>query len=239
MRCHRISSCTSSVTVVPSFEHLLHDQPMPHFGRFLWSAGPVMVRAVGRVAFSMRIELQGEIPPPPFVLAANHFSHLDPVVIGASVGNPIRYLAVDELFGNSRIFDRLLGWVGVIPISRSRVPIRTLRVALARLEAGEIVGVFPEGTRVSHWGDLSPKRGAAWLAVRAQVPLLPVAVVGTDRAFGLDNSWHSAPIRVVVGRPLSPHPEDASALTSKWKSWVTEQLARFPNPAASPQTPPG
>ena len=214
--------------VVPSFEHLLQDRPLPPFGRFLWSAGPVMVRPVGRVAFSMRIELQADLPPPPFVVAANHYSHLDPVVIGASVGKPIRYLAVDELFGISATFDRLLGWVGVIPISRSLVPIRTLRVALARLEAGEIVGVFPEGTRVSRWGDLSPKRGAAWLAVRAGVPLVPIAVVGTDRAFGLDNRWHSARIRVVVGRPLSADPEDASALTSTWEGWITDQLARFP-----------
>lgn len=227
-RSHRIPYSASSVTVVSSFERLLQDQPMPPFGRFLWSVGPVTVRAVARLAFSMQIELQGDLPPPPFVVAANHYSHLDPVVIGASVGKPIRYLAVDELFGISTIFDRLLGWVGVIPISRSRAPVRTLRVALARLEAGEIVGVFPEGTRVSRWGDLPPKRGAAWLAVRAKVPLLPVAVVGTDRAFGLDNRWHSAPIGVVVGRPLSPHSEDASILTSTWESWVTDQLARFP-----------
>ena len=209
-----------------SFEHLLNDRSLPPFGRFLWLVGPVAARSVGRLAFSMQIEVHGELPPPPFVVAANHYSHLDPVVVGAAVRSPIRYLAVDELFGNSAIFDQVLGSVGVIPISRSRVPIRTLRIALARLEEGEVVGVFPEGTRVSCWGDISPKRGAAWLAVRAKVPLIPVAVIGTDRAFGLDNRWHSAPISVVVGRPLSANPQDASTLTSKWESWVTNQLAR-------------
>ncbi len=218
--------------MVSSLEHLLEDQALSPFGRFLWSVGPVTVRAVGRLVFSMRIELQGDLPQPPFVVAANHFSHLDPVAIGASVGNPIRFLAVDELFAISALLDRLLGWVGVIPLSRSRVPVRTLRVALARLEAGEIVGVFPEGTRVSRWGDLFPKRGAAWLAVRAKVPLVPVAVIGTDRAFGLDNRLHLAHIRVVVGRPLGPQPEDAFILTSKWESWVTDQLARFPQSQA-------
>jgi len=211
--------------VVSSFEHLLRDEPLTPFSNFLWSVGPVTVRAAGRLAFSMRIELQGDLPPPPYVVAANHYSHLDPVAVGASLGNPIRFLAVDELFGISAILDRLLSGFGVIPISRSRVPIRTLRVALARLEAGEIVGVFPDGTRVSRWGDLPPKRGAAWLAVRANVPLLPVAVVGTDRAFGVDNRWHRAHIHV-VGRPFGPRLEDASTLTTKWECWVTEQLAR-------------
>ena len=211
-----------------SIERLLQDLPLSPFGRFLWSVGPVTARAVGRLAFSVRIELQGDLPPPPFVVAANHFSHLDPLAVGGAVRIPIRYLAVDELFGNSAMFDRLLGWAGVIPISRSRVPVRTLRIALARLEAGEIVGVFPEGTRVSRWGDVSPKRGAAWLAARAKVPLVPVAVIGTDRAFGRDNRWHWARIGVVVGQPISPHPADASILTSKWEGWVTDQLARSP-----------
>ena len=86
--------------------------------------------------------------------------------------------------------------------------------------------MFPEGTRVSRWGDVASKRGAAWLAVRARVPLVPVAVVGTDRAFGKNNRWHSAHIRVIVGRPFSAHHEDASTLTSKWETWVTYQLAR-------------
>ena len=185
-------------------------------------------RTVGRLMFSMQIEVQEELPPPPFVVAVNHYSHLDPVVVGAAVRSPIRFLAVDELFGNSAILDQVLGWSGVIPLSRSRVPISTVRVALARLEAGDILGVFPEGTRVARWGDNSPKRGAAWLAIRAKVPLIPVAVIGTDRTFGLDNRWHSAPISVVVGRPLSSNPEDASILTAKWESWVTDQLARFP-----------
>jgi len=213
---------------VSSFEHLLRDRPLPPFGRFLWSVGPVAARAVGRLTFSMQVEVQAELPPPPFVVAANHYSHLDPVVVGAAVRNPIHYLAVDELFGNSAIFDRLLGSVGVIPLSRSRVPIRTVRVALARLEAGEIVGVFPEGTRVARWGDILPKRGAAWLAIRAKVPLVPVAVVGTDRALGLDNRLHSAEIRVVVGRSLSSPSEDASVLTANWERWVRGQLAPFP-----------
>lgn len=218
----------SSVSVVGSFEDLMQDQPLPRTGRFLWSVGPVAARALGRLAFSLRIERHGDLPPPPFVIAANHYSHFDAVAIGAAVRSPIRYLAVDELFGNSAIFDRVLGWSGAIPLSRSRVPIRTLRIALARLEAGDILGVFPEGTRVARWGDHAPKRGAAWLATRAKVPLIPVAVTGTDLAFGLDNRLRWAPIRVVVGQPMGPHSEDATRLTAKWESWTAAQLARFP-----------
>lgn len=203
---------------------------MPSMGRALWLIGPMLARALGRLVFSMRIELHGKLPRPPFVVAANHYSHLDPIIVGAAIRWPIRYLAVDELFGHSSILDRLLRWFGVIPVSRSRIPLRTIRVALARLRAGEAVGVFPEGTRVPKWGDLPAKRGAAWLAVRTDVPLVPVAVVGTDRAFGIDNRWHRARIRVIVGEPVNPGNREATELTTMWTNWVGGQLSQHSNP---------
>jgi len=204
------------------------DRPLTGFGRFLWSAGPALFRLVGHLAFSLRVERFGPLPSPPFVLAANHYSHFDPPAIGAVLGTPVRYLAVDELFGASRIFDTVLTGFGAIPVSRTRLPISTIRVALARLDAGEVVGVFPEGRRVPHWGSLEPRRGAAWLAVRTGVPLVPVAVLGTGRVFGMDNSLRLGPIRIVIGGPMPPDGEDATTLTARWAGWMSEQVARFP-----------
>lgn len=195
-------------------------------GRALWSISLPTLRGLGQVAYSLSIETPHGLPPAPFVLAANHFSHFDPVVVGAAVGRPVRFLAVDELFGISRLLDWLLHSYGVIPVSRSRLPLGTLRTALGRLRAGEVVGVFPEGTRVRQWGDLPMKRGAAWLAIRAGVPLVPIAITGTDRAFGVDNRLRPALIRVVVGRHIDTGGHDATTLTSSWESWVSETLAR-------------
>ena len=89
-----------------------------------------------------------QIPDGPVVVASNHFSNIDPVVVSMTVQRPIRYLAVDELYGNSALFDRLTLWLGAIPMSRTRAPLGALRTALAELSAGGTVGVFPEGVRV-------------------------------------------------------------------------------------------
>ena len=130
-------------------------------------------------------ERQGpSIPDGPVVVAANHFSNIDPVMVSLAAQRPIRYLAVDELYGNSAFFDRLTLWLGAIPMSRTRVPLGALRTAITELRAGGTIGVFPEGVRVWNWGEAVPKRGAAWLARRTGVPLVPVAIWGTDLVMG-------------------------------------------------------
>jgi 1-acyl-sn-glycerol-3-phosphate acyltransferase len=208
-------------------------RPIPPAGRLLWSVGPGVVRMAGRLGFSLRYEKPATLPRPPFVLASNHYSHLDPPAIGAVLATPIRFLALDDLFGANRFLAGILPAVGVITVSRRNASIAGVRTALAHLDAGEAVGVFPEGTRVRRWGDRPPRRGAAWLAVRTGVPLVPVAVLGTGKAMGLDNRPHRAPIRVVVGEPM-PAGDDSFELTRRWADWVGEQLARVPETEIDP-----
>jgi 1-acyl-sn-glycerol-3-phosphate acyltransferase len=167
------------------------------------------------------------VPDGPLVVAANHFSHLDPVVVSLAVGRPIRYLAVDELYGNSKSFDRLILWLGTIPLTRVRVPLGAMRTALAELENGGAVGLFPEGVRVWTWGEVErPKRGAAWLARRAGAALLPVAVTGTDQAMGRGTARISPrPVSVTVCEPLFPadfdgEPDPIGAMTERWRERV-------------------
>lgn len=202
---------------------------MAYQSRFLWAVSPPVVRSVGKVFFSMKAELEADLPPAPFVVAANHYSHFDPPAIGAAIGVPVRYLALEDLFGVSRVLDWLVVGYGSIPTPRQRLPIRAVRTALAALDAGENVGVFPEATRVSHWGTLPPKRGAAWLAQKAGVPLVPVAVLGTGKVFGLGNRLHRAQIRVVIGQALEPDSGDTVELTNRWADWMTSQIERFPD----------
>jgi len=172
------------------------------------------------------------VPQGPLVVAANHFSHLDPVMVFLGVGRPIRYLAVDELYGRSRFFDWLTFWLGAIPMSRSRVPVGALRLALAELAAGGSVGLYPEGMRVWVWGEARPKRGAAWLARRAGVPLLPVAVAGSEEAMGRGTGRISRrPIHVEVCEPIYPADfasvsDPVSAMTAEWANRVAAALRR-------------
>jgi 1-acyl-sn-glycerol-3-phosphate acyltransferase len=171
-----------------------------------------------------------ELPAGPLVLAANHYSHVDPVVVSFAAGRPIRFLAVDELFGRSTFFDRLTLWLGAIPMSRTKAPLGALRLALAELAAGGTVGLFPEGIRVSEWGEVEPKRGAAWLARRAGVPLVPIAIAGTDLVLGRGARRPSRnPVTVVACEPI--HPRDyppgadpAGAMTREWERRIEGAL---------------
>lgn len=182
--------------------------------------------------FPLMCEGRERVPEGPLVVAANHFSHLDPVLVAVAVGRPIRYLAVDELYGRSAFFDNLTLWLGAIPMPRGRVPVGSLRVAQAELAAGGTVGLYPEGMRVWTWGEVEPRRGAAWLARRAGVPLLPVAVAGSEEALGRGTTRVSRrPIHVTVCEPIYPadwtaSPDPLGGMMGEWERRVGEELGR-------------
>ena len=136
----------------------------------------------------------------------NHLSHLDPPIAGLALRRPVRFLALDELWGHSPVLDAIFRAFGAVPLPREgRHPVRALKVALWHLTSGEAVAMFPEGRRVRCWGDAPLSRGAAWLSIRAGVPVVPVAVWGTQHAMPLDTMRiRRAPIRVVVGCAIKP-----------------------------------
>lgn len=166
------------------------------------------------------------VPEGPLVIAANHFSHLDPVIASIGVERPVRFLGVDELFGRSKFFDGLTYYLGVIPMPRGTVPLQAMRSAMEHLEQGGAVGLFPEGRRVSEWGESPPKQGAAWLAMRADCPLVPVAIWGSDQAMGLQETRiNRHPVRVAVGDPMHPKRYSGRAsMTAAWWEWMGNAL---------------
>lgn len=209
-------------------------KPDPGFGRGavgFWQTAPRYTDWLFRWMWDLRVS-GADRPDPPFVMAGNHFSHLDVVIIGRVLG-PMRYLAVDELYGRSAAFDRLITHFGAIPMSRVRVPLRAVRIALAHLAKGGAVGVFPESRRVWTWGEASLKQGAAWLAVRADVPLVPVAIWGTQESFGrgarLIKRW---PASLEVGQALHPgdyaHRDNpTAAMMDDWRSFIDGAIERL------------
>ena len=114
----------------------------------------------------------------PVVLAANHHSGLDPLLLIAASPRPLRFLIAREeyrRFGLNWLFRA----VGCIPVDRGGRPERALRAALEALQRGEVVALFPHGG--IHLDDAPPrplKRGVAWLAERSAAPLLPVRIAG-------------------------------------------------------------
>jgi 1-acyl-sn-glycerol-3-phosphate acyltransferase len=194
----------------------------------IWPVALPAIRAGARVAWRLRIDRGPGFPDPPFVIAANHYSFLDPPLVGAVYGRRTRFIALAELYGNHRSLDWALDGFEVITVRRGTVPLGAVRSCLSHLSSGGVVGLFPEGIRVERFGDAGFKPGAAWLAARARVPLVAVAVTGTDRVLGVDNVWHRGRVEVIVGPTLHPTGTDRPAvddLTRRWAEWEGETLA--------------
>ncbi len=188
------------------------------------------VGALARWLFDLHITGREQLPAGPYVMAANHLSFIDPVMVTLVAKRNVRYLAVADLFDTHHLFDRLISFFGAIPTPRDRVPIAAIRTALAELDAGRPVGVFPEGRRVARWREEAPQRGAAWLAMMAGVPLVPVAMQGNQGTLGMvQTAFRRSAIRIWVDEPMDPfdfidHVDPIGALTEAWLAAVGERL---------------
>lgn len=121
----------------------------------------------------------------PYVVTANHLSLIDPILVSVAVGRLIRFLALDELFGQNRLLDASMLYFGAISLSRERPPLGALRTALDALEHDEVIGIFPEGARARYWGERPIKHGAAWLSLATGAPIVPCIVTGSEATMSL------------------------------------------------------
>lgn len=175
------------------------------FRKYGYTLARALCRLVGVTMFHVRCTGHGNVPPEGGVLiCSNHQSYLDPVLVGLGFTRHCNYLARDTLFRFGP-FGWLIGFVNAIPIDREGGGLRGLKETLKRLKGGEMVLIFPEGTR-SRDGNISPlKPGFLVLARRSRVPLLPVALDGTFDAWPR-NALLPRPsvVRVCIGEPISP-----------------------------------
>jgi 1-acyl-sn-glycerol-3-phosphate acyltransferase len=154
------------------------------FIRILTLGGRIFGRAMSRVRLEGAVD---EIPAEgPVILAANHASNLDAIVIGAwlmpKLGRRIHWLGKKEMFEWP-----VVGWMarngGVVPVDRGAADVEAFRLAQRVLAAGHVLVVFPEGTR-SPTAELQvPKDGLAMLALRTNATIVPIGVSNTDRVW--------------------------------------------------------
>ena len=170
-------------------------------------AGTV-VKPLMRVWFRIRVEGGDNVPDQgPVILASNHRSNMDPVLLASAVERPLAFMAKAELFVGP--LGWILRWIGQFPVRRGGIDREALRQTDAVLARGSMLGLFPEGTR----GDgtfAAVHPGLAYIVVRQRCPVLPVAIFGTERVrrrFG----WlpFASPVRIVVG-PAIDLPQSTS-----------------------------
>lgn len=165
-----------------------------------------------RAAFRLSIVGGDAVPRTgPALLAANHLSRMDPVVLIVALHRlrrRVRFLAVEEVFHHP-VAGRLVRAGHHVPVGRGS-GLRALRAAGERLDDGDLVLVYPEGTIGSADTAGHPKLGVGLLAARHGVPTVPVGVWGVQPAPAARRLRPRRPAAVVIGRPLPPPPDDRS-----------------------------
>ena len=140
----------------------------------------------------------------PVVVACNHQSAYDPVLIGLASRRYLSFFARATLFKN-RYFKALIESLDAIPIDNKGLGKEGLQATLSLLDRGKAVLVFPEGER-THDGELEPfKPGISLLIKRMKAPIVPVAIVGAYDAWTRRAKWPSfSPLFLAPGKPQSP-----------------------------------
>lgn len=170
----------------------------------LYRISQFIARCIFKLYFRLRIVGCENIPTEePCIIVANHVSFLDPLLICAIVPRVIHYITYASFYYNS-----LLHWyckrVYCIPIKKKGNDISALKQALRLLKKGEIVGIFPEGQR-SVTGKLKEGLpGTSLIALRANVPILPVGIHGAYEAFPKGSKFPKPKlITLIFGEPFS------------------------------------
>jgi len=166
-----------------------------------------LIEALFRVLFTYDCLGEEHVPREgPAVVAANHPSYLDPVLLSLQLSRPIRFMAWDALF-KLPLVGRLIRAFGAFPVDVRRGHGRSAyEAARAMVEAGEVVGIFPEGRRSqTGWMEESLRLGAVRLSRDTGAPLVPATISGAFRAWPHYQSLpRPARIRVRYHEPIDP-----------------------------------
>ena len=182
-----------------------------------------MLYSIARVIFTVyfklfyRIKVTGKENIPktgPVIICANHPTALDMFLIGANVPKrKVHFMAKAELFRN-----RFLAWIirhlGAFPVHRGKGDVGSVKTLLKLLEQGEIVGVFPEGTRSKKKDPNKRKAGIALFALASGAPVLPVAIKNF-------RPFHK--VEMIFGKPYRLHSESGEGR----KTYSREELQRL------------
>lgn len=179
----------------------------------------------------IRTEGRAHLPAAgPVILASNHLSFIDSVVIRLAAPRRVTFLAKAEYFTGRGLRGRLTRWfftaAGSVPVVRGqhRAATAALDTALEVLAGGNVFGIYPEGTRSLDGRLYRGRTGVAWLALTSGAPVVPVALEGTERLQPVGKRI-PRPARVTVrfGEPLRFTGDPASARTRRT---VTNEVMR-------------
>lgn len=230
----------------------------------LYQIGKLTVGNFMRYGYSPRVEGLPNVPAQGgAILASNHLSVSDQLFLGAVVNRQVHYWAKEDYFNmpgvKGKLFAGLMHGLGTIPVHREggRAALYALDAAVPVLQSGELVGIFPEGTRSPDGRLYRGRTGVARLAMQAGVPVIPVGILNTQK---IQPKGHTTPKLAALGKsdviirfglPLdfTDRGDDMSSMRAITDEIVTEiqklsgqeytgKYAPRPGAAPSPDAPP-
>lgn len=153
--------------------------------------------------FRLKVEGRSYIPREGgVILAANHLSYLDPAIIGCCIKRRVCYMAKEELFRHPVLRFFIKRWQA-FPVKRGGMDLKALKMAIEKVQQGEVLLMFPEGTR-SPDGELQKgKLGVGMIAVKSKGVVIPTLIQGTDKVLPKGKKF-LRPDRVLIkfGKPI-------------------------------------
>jgi 1-acyl-sn-glycerol-3-phosphate acyltransferase len=171
------------------------------WGKFVYYCAWSLVLPSARLLLRFRIIGRQSVPRRGgLIIACNHVSHLDPPLVGVAVPRMVTHLAKRELFKLGWL-ERFMHSIGTILVDRGHAK-QALLDGIAALQEGRCLVIFPEGTRSTTGRMLKGHSGAIVMAIRGQSPLLPTAIIGSDKALPKGSKkLHRVPVEIRFGAP--------------------------------------
>jgi 1-acyl-sn-glycerol-3-phosphate acyltransferase len=165
------------------------------------------------------------------ILASNHLSIVDSIFLPLMVDRPVTFAAKSEYFTGTRPIDRLTGAymraTKQLSVDRAeaRAGLDMLEAALGLLRQGELFGIYPEGTRSPDGRLYRGRPGIGWLALNSGLPVIPVAMSGTDRVLPPGRKVPRVTrIKIQIGKPLTFESALALPSASRQRRAITDEV---------------
>lgn len=178
-----------------------------------------------------RVEVSGfeNLPSGGFVIAANHIGRLDAALAYYVLNRPDIIMVVAEKYEKYAIFRWLVKSTNGMFVDRYNSDIHAIRETLRRLQQGQVFTITPEGTRSKSGNLIEAKPGGTYLAWKAGVPIVPVALTGTEDAVVVERLKHfkRLKVRIVAGKPFNLPPVKGKDRDAAMLQYTDEVMCRI------------
>jgi len=193
-----------------------------------WKCCQAIARIFTSLLFDLRVYGVENVPATGgFLLAPNHQSYLDPVFVAVRLRRPVSYLAKSELFENP-VLRWLITSLHAFPVRKGRGDLAAVRETIKRLEEGNVLNMYPEGTRTLDGSFGQLQKGITLILKKISVPVIPVAIDGSYQIWPKGRKiFRSGHVRVIYGKPLYFKDMKADEILIKLRAAIAELLAEL------------